>query len=292
MLLSNFSFSQADSMFIEADTVYYKFDIRNIDAILESERSMISSFAELDILRFIESQTINFQGWQIEKINEFQYRFKKALEDFTDEYKAITKYLVDNYYWKRPLSEFLDPEELNVDKPLIASVNPKGNVPFSLSGFPEAEKVYLAGSFNNWEPSDILMEKSIQGWEIVMELSPGIYEYKFIVDGEWMEDPSNNLKLLNQHATYNSILLIGKDHNFMLKEFEDADSVFLAGSFNNWNPTSIPMNKTELGWEVKLNMPPGKHFYKFVVNGEWITDPENYLIQREEGNNNSILIIN
>ncbi|OQX84599.1 MAG: hypothetical protein B6D63_04175 [Candidatus Latescibacteria bacterium 4484_7] len=56
----------------------------------------------------------------------------------------------------------------------------------------------------------------------------------------------------------------------------DAGTVFLAGTFNNWNATATPMKRDDKGyWSVVMKLSPGKHEYKFVVDGAWITDLEN-----------------
>lgn len=57
-------------------------------------------------------------------------------------------------------------------------------------------------------------------------------------------------------------------------EFEchapEAEKVFLAGSFNEWNPDVTPMDKTDNGkWTAKLKLEPGRYEFKFVVDGQW-----------------------
>ncbi|MDV6031432.1 MAG: glycoside hydrolase family 13 [Phycisphaera sp. RhM] len=57
-------------------------------------------------------------------------------------------------------------------------------------------------------------------------------------------------------------------------EFEchapEAEKVFLAGSFNEWNPEVTPMDKTDNGkWTAKLKLEPGRYEFKFVVDGQW-----------------------
>jgi len=49
--------------------------------------------------------------------------------------------------------------------------------------------------------------------------------------------------------------------------------VFLAGDFNEWNPRSHRMFKKEGHFKRKIKLAPGAHQYKFVVDGEWVTDP-------------------
>jgi 1,4-alpha-glucan branching enzyme len=53
-----------------------------------------------------------------------------------------------------------------------------------------AEGIFLAGSFNDWDPACTPMERQGDGsWKAELELAPGRYEYKFIVDGTWCCEP-------------------------------------------------------------------------------------------------------
>ena len=64
-----------------------------------------------------------------------------------------------------------------------------------------------------------------------------------------------------------------KRHTFSLDAAE-ALEVFVAGTFNNWNPEGHPLKKDKKGiWKVALSLPAGSHEYRFVVNGEWQEDP-------------------
>ncbi len=56
----------------------------------------------------------------------------------------------------------------------------------------------------------------------------------------------------------------------------NAGGVFWAGEFNGWNASATPMAKDAKGvWSVVVPLPAGEHQYKFVVDGQWIADPEN-----------------
>jgi predicted phage tail protein len=56
-----------------------------------------------------------------------------------------------------------------------------------------------------------------------------------------------------------------------------ADTVQLAGDFNNWQPAETPMEKVgDSGiWQAKLKLPSGRHRYRLVVDGQWQQDPYN-----------------
>jgi cyclomaltodextrinase len=50
------------------------------------------------------------------------------------------------------------------------------------------------------------------------------------------------------------------------------ENVYLAGTFNGWNPTATPMNREGDAFRVTLFLPDGEYQYKFVADGQWITD--------------------
>lgn len=52
--------------------------------------------------------------------------------------------------------------------------------------------------------------------------------------------------------------------------------VFLAGTFNNWNPRRHQMKDTrDTGkYSITLMLPKGEYEYKFVINNNWVVDPE------------------
>ncbi len=51
-------------------------------------------------------------------------------------------------------------------------------------------------------------------------------------------------------------------------------SVFVAGSFNNWDPVSHPMTEGQGGYSTTLDLAPGLYEYKFVIEGVWTLDPD------------------
>jgi 5'-AMP-activated protein kinase regulatory beta subunit len=72
---------------------------------------------------------------------------------------------------------------------------------------PQAEKVYLCGSFNNWsQSSDPMKKDGTETWKKTKMLSVGTHEYKFSVDGEWTLDPECPDTTPNEFGTENNIL--------------------------------------------------------------------------------------
>ena len=68
-------------------------------------------------------------------------------------------------------------------------------------------KVYVAGSFNNWDPTEKqLVDKKGDGlFTTTLTLAPGSYQYKFVIDGTWCADPECADWIQNDHGTLNSV---------------------------------------------------------------------------------------
>ncbi|MFK7773227.1 MAG: hypothetical protein AB8F94_13850 [Saprospiraceae bacterium] len=60
---------------------------------------------------------------------------------------------------------------------------------------------------------------------------------------------------------------------FQLDGYHNASKVSLVGDFNNWNMFGTALYKTEKGWECKIELPKGRYFYKFIIDGSWTADP-------------------
>jgi 5'-AMP-activated protein kinase regulatory beta subunit len=68
----------------------------------------------------------------------------------------------------------------------------------------------------------------------------------------------------------------------------EAENVFLAGTFNDWSIDATPMKKGKDGhWTVSLELPPGRHEFKFVVDGNWHC--ESNCVPNEYGTMNQIV---
>ncbi len=75
--------------------------------------------------------------------------------------------------------------------------------------FPEAEAVCVTGDFTDWSVEGVPLRAEGDGhWRIELPLAAGCYEYKFIVDGEWLPDPENPEKTQNSYGQLNSVLVV------------------------------------------------------------------------------------
>jgi hypothetical protein len=75
-----------------------------------------------------------------------------------------------------------------------------------------AQHVCVAGTFNGWAPEKTPLEKNGVGeWEITLSLAPGDYEYRFVADGEWMDDPLACRHAPNPFGGQNAVLHVHHD---------------------------------------------------------------------------------
>jgi len=70
-----------------------------------------------------------------------------------------------------------------------------------------------------------------------------------------------------------------------------AQTVCVAGEFNNWSSDSNPMLRTAGGmWMLQLELPTGTHQYLFAVDGKWVLDPKAMLSHpNSHGGTNSVI---
>ena len=87
---------------------------------------------------------------------------------------------------------------------------------------PKATAVSVAGSFNQWKPEAKTLHASGGGrWFKDTALLPGNYEYRFVVDGQWMADPMAKESIPNDFGGRNSVLKVTSPEEDHLVEAEN-----------------------------------------------------------------------
>ncbi|MFA5176861.1 MAG: AAA family ATPase [Candidatus Omnitrophota bacterium] len=109
----------------------------------------------------------------------------------------------------KPVS-FLEKKMQEILKTELPKLN---EVVFKISA-PQARDVFLAGEFNNWQLDNSgRMSKNNGTWSKKLQLSSGKYRYRFVIDGNWVEDPANPLKEINPYGSVDSLIEIGSNNN-------------------------------------------------------------------------------
>jgi rhodanese-related sulfurtransferase len=290
---------------IEGDYIIFTFDKRDYSKATNERTHIRLDFDDFNIEKVVVAGNFNNWSrnhWKMNKINEYVYELKKRIDDFNDDFNWEFKFVINNSIWAEPSEKISNivpaknPEGFNLHtynlKMYSAFPSKTGNTHLKLRGYKKAKKVIVTGSFNKWNEDHFEMEKTDDGWELTLQMKPDRYEYRFIVDGHWMEDPENPNKVPNEFGEHNSLIDIQVDVEFILDNFKDAKLVILAGSFNNWSEHSFRMKRTENGWIYKTKLSAGKHHYKYIVDGKWTVDPTNPIKEFDgHGHINSVKMV-
>jgi chromosome partitioning protein len=96
------------------------------------------------------------------------------------------------------------------DIPEFAPLPPAGPIVFMLTA-PGAQHVQLAGDFNAWNPGASEMEFCDGVWKTTVNLAPGRYRYRYVVDGRWQSDPLNPTVEPSPFGDYDSVIVLVRD---------------------------------------------------------------------------------
>lgn len=91
-----------------------------------------------------------------------------------------------------------------------APVPTSEGVVFTLEA-PGAQRVQLAGDFNDWAPDESEMQCSGGVWRTIVALTPGRYRYRYVVDGRWRSDPLNSYTEPSPYGDYNSVVVLDEN---------------------------------------------------------------------------------
>jgi 1,4-alpha-glucan branching enzyme len=74
-----------------------------------------------------------------------------------------------------------------------------------------ATEVTLVGDFNNWNPQGTQLRRRGGVWSAVVQLTPGSYNYAFLIDGRrWLPDPNAPLSAAEDFGRPSSVLFVSR----------------------------------------------------------------------------------
>ena len=81
-----------------------------------------------------------------------------------------------------------------------------------VASFPGAKSVCVAGTFNDWHPQVTeMINVGGDRWAKALTLPPGRYEYRFVVDGEWRDDPTATETVFSPFGGRNAVLNVSPE---------------------------------------------------------------------------------
>jgi len=76
---------------------------------------------------------------------------------------------------------------------------------FSITA-PSALSVQLVGDFTRWQEHPIALQKGSGGvWRATIDLEPGEHRHRFLIDGQWQDDPECTLRVPNPYGSQDSV---------------------------------------------------------------------------------------
>ena len=97
---------------------------------------------------------------------------------------------------------------MSATTPTSAPAPATRRISFSLSA-PDARNVKVAGDFTAWETQALDMTRQPNGsWKTTLAIPPGQHEYRFIVDGQWADDPHCEVRKPNPFGGENCLRVV------------------------------------------------------------------------------------
>ena len=148
--------------------------------------------------------------------SEAKQQRRQTIGSLTDQLESISATADELLQVAKPVVEAARAPE--IEKPKPADVDAKLSDYYGVSQtddtvvfvtlYPRADSVQVAGDFNNWQPEKTPMQNiSNSGvWQAKLNLPAGKYHYRLVVDGQWQQDPYNELTELNPFGEFNSVI--------------------------------------------------------------------------------------
>ncbi|RKR85213.1 AMP-activated protein kinase-like protein [Mucilaginibacter gracilis] len=146
----------------------------------------------------------DFNNWKTNEIHLKKTNYGWALPCVLPAGNYGYKFIVDGNWMRDPANT--QQVEGNGQTNSLLVVKPTHT--FVLHGYGSAHSIILSGTFNNWDKGSYNLKHEGADWKTSLNLKPGKYLYKFIVDGNWIIDPGNKLWEQNEFGTGNSVLWI------------------------------------------------------------------------------------
>ncbi|BEU04384.1 hypothetical protein OAG1_31840 [Agarivorans sp. OAG1] len=143
----------------------------------------------------------------------------------------------------------------------------------------QAEQVYLAGEMSDWRPDVFQMKANDDGsWSITLYLAPGAWQYKFVIDGNWIADENNERAVDDSRGGFNSVLVIGEESPLLSANDEIAhgqivDATFVSSALNKASPYAVYLPPSYHASEqsyplVVLLHGYGNNYQQWLVDGK------------------------
>ncbi|OJJ20778.1 hypothetical protein BKI52_09345 [marine bacterium AO1-C] len=130
-------------------------------------------------------------------------------------HKVYGDFLMTRGEVKEARNAYLKAQQLKPNDKLVAGILKQlppqkqvGNVTFRLSDYHYAKRVSVTGDFNNWDKTALPLVRKRGAWTGKINLKPGKYKYKFVIDGIGVLDPKHTNTGVGEYGSIHSILVV------------------------------------------------------------------------------------
>lgn len=206
-----------------ADLIALAKEVLENDTVKQRHQAVKSISEQLSSISATADELLNVSKPQIQELQEIhepqeaqkeiqeQKTERQELDDIENElsYYLNTepKELLNNQEETQTEQQF-DPEATNTKLSDYYGASQVNDEVVFVTLYPRAERVQIAGDFNNWQPTNTDMEKVGQSgiWQTKIKLPQGKHRYRLVVDDKWQQDPYNEHVESNPFGGYNSII--------------------------------------------------------------------------------------
>ncbi len=167
----------------------------------------------------------------------------------------------------------------------------EGTVTFSFQGAENTQVVSLALEHENYRKFHTFERNPFGIFMLTLPVpeNQNTIRYRLIVDGLWTVDPNAPTERDNRGINLSTVSIsqinnapkpgVYRQKNGMTRfvyQGMPGSRVAIIGDFNQWDPYLTALEESRPGFfEIKIQLPPGKHYYRYVVNGHETIDPAN-----------------
>jgi len=152
--------------------------------------------------------------------------------------------------------------------------------------------IQIVGNWDGWKKPIDLEKVTERSYSTFLRVPNGIYQYQYIVDGNWKVLEKETNIVASDSGEYNHILSVGDFDYKQIVYFdwpEPANQVYLHIQ-PNWDK-SFQLTKKEGIFYFVTKLPFGTYQYKFCVDGEWKYRTDLPIVQNEDQSINNVVEI-
>jgi chromosome partitioning protein len=190
-------------------TVDYRVLVINFDSRLRHSFTMLDKIkSAFKALMFNTIIHVNVKLKEAQNEGTHIFKHDKYCRGAKDYYSLSRDIIMQE---KTPPATMMPALEKEMNKILKEQLPKLIPVAFTLAA-PEAKEVYVTGDFNDWKLDENSRMSVANGtWKKKINIASGRHRYRFVIDGKWIDDPTNPDKEMNPYGEMNSLLEVKKN---------------------------------------------------------------------------------